>query len=50
MNEMQEFAIKILMDYAKEKGIQVRSTSDLSPLEEWLIINLFKVWDTIEIP
>lgn len=32
----------ILNTYAKEKNIIVRSTSDLSPLEEWLLILLAK--------
>ena len=35
------FVIKILRQYADETGSLVRSTSDLSPLEEWLLIQLF---------
>ena len=41
MNDKAEFAVKILHEYAKEQGIVPRSTSDLSPLEEWLILRLF---------
>ena len=33
-------AVDILKQYAKEKSVIVRSTSDLSPLEEWLLIQL----------
>ena len=32
-----EASIEILKRYAVETGVIVRSTSDLSPLEEWLI-------------
>ena len=41
MNELAEYAVKILKQYADEKHTTVRGTSDLSPLEEWLIIKLF---------
>lgn len=37
-----EFIIKTLKRYAEEKGIIVRSTSDLSPLEIWLLLELEK--------
>jgi len=37
-----EFAVKILREYAKENQSLVRGTSDLSPLEAWLIIKLYK--------
>lgn len=37
-----EQAVKILQQYAKESGTTARSTSDLSPLEEWLIIKLIE--------
>ena len=37
MNDTAKYAVKILKKYAKEKGTMVRGTSDLSPLEEWLI-------------
>ncbi len=39
--EKSEFAVEILKQYATENGIPARSTSDLSPMEEWLIIQLF---------
>lgn len=42
MNEIAEFAVKILKEYASEQMIPARSTSDLSPMEEWLIIRLYK--------
>ena len=32
--------IEILTKYADESGFPVRSTSDLSPLEDWLIAEL----------
>lgn len=41
MNEKAEFAVSILKEYAEENQIQGRSTSDLSPLEQWLILRLF---------
>lgn len=33
----------LLREYAKEKGTIVRSTSDLSPLEEWLVIKIARL-------
>jgi len=41
MNEKAEFASQILKRYAYEHQILARSTSDISPLEEWLILQLF---------
>ena len=38
-----DFAVKILKQYAKETCTIQRSTSDLSGLEEYLIIKLFKI-------
>ena len=35
--------LKILIDYAEEKGVPVRSTSDLSMLESWLLLRLAKL-------
>lgn len=35
------FVIKTLRQYAYETGSLTRSTSDLSPMEEWLLIQLF---------
>lgn len=34
--------IEILKRYAEEKQIIIRSTSDLSPFEEWLLCQLIK--------
>jgi hypothetical protein len=43
MNEKAEFAVDILKEYAKQNQVLPRSTSDLSKLEEWLIIELLRV-------
>ena len=40
-NEKAEFAVKILLEYAGENQVPARSTSDLSPLEQWLILRLY---------
>lgn len=40
--KLSEFVVHILKQYAKERGLPVRSTSDLSPLEEYLLIELYK--------
>lgn len=40
METIEEFAVKILKQYAKENMTLLRSTSGLSPLEQWLIIQL----------
>lgn len=40
MNKVAQFASTILKQYANENGTTVRGTSDLSPLEQWLIIQL----------
>lgn len=42
MSDLSKYATDILKEYAKEKGNTVRSTSDLSPLEKWLIKKLFE--------
>lgn len=34
--------ISILRQYANENGIPIRSTSDLSPLEIWLVNEIIK--------
>jgi len=39
--EHVKFMVDILLAYAKENMIPVRSTSDLSPLEEWLLMRLY---------
>lgn len=41
MNEKVDFAVNILERYAKENKTLVRGTTDLSPLEQWLIIELY---------
>lgn len=40
INEKAEFAVQVLRKYAHQTGNMLRGTSDLSPLEEWLIIQL----------
>ena len=42
-NEKAEHAVKLLRQYTKECSIPPRSTSDLSPLEEWLIIDHLRI-------
>ena len=37
-----DFALKLLKQYAVENGTTLRSTSDLSQLEEWLILKSFE--------
>lgn len=41
-NEKAEFAVKTLKRYAAENHTLPRGTSDISPLEEWLILELMK--------
>jgi hypothetical protein len=43
MNEKSEFAVKILKQYSLENQIPARCTSDLSPMEQWLILKLFAI-------
>lgn len=43
MNEKVEFAVRVLKQYALENQIPARSTSDLSPMEQWLILRLLAV-------
>lgn len=38
-----DFAVSLLEEYATENQVNKRSTSDLSPLEEWLIIKLYNM-------
>lgn len=40
MNEKAKFAVKTIQKYAKQNGFGNRNTSDISPFEEWLIIEL----------
>ena len=37
-----EEAIRILKEYSEEMQVLVRSTSDLSPLEQWLLNKLIE--------
>jgi hypothetical protein len=43
MNEKAEFAGRVLRQYALENQVPARSTSDLSPMEQWLILRLLAV-------
>jgi hypothetical protein len=43
MNIKAEKAVKILKEYAVEGGVSPRSTSDLSSLEEWLLLRLINI-------
>jgi hypothetical protein len=43
MNEKAEFAVRVLRQYALENQVPARSTSDLSPMEQWLILRLLAV-------
>jgi hypothetical protein len=50
MSERSETCVAILKHYAAENGTIVRSTSDLSPLESWLLCHLsdmFLLIDTL---
>jgi len=38
-----EFAVSILKEYANENKINARDTSDLSQLEQWLLIKLYEI-------
>lgn len=44
MSEKSEFAVKTLKQYVEENQVLPRSTSDLSKLEEWLILQLFEYY------
>lgn len=41
METKAQFAVKILKEYADENQLPQRSTSDLSKLEEWLLIKMY---------
>ena len=43
MSELAEFAVTTLKEYAHQKSFGCRNTSDLSQLEEWLLVELFRV-------
>lgn len=47
-NKIADFAVKIIDEYAKENGINARDTTDLSPLEQWLILRLYNVVEKSE--
>jgi hypothetical protein len=40
MSGLADKVVEILRQHAQEQGTIVRSTSDLSPLEEWLILKV----------
>jgi len=44
MNKPVDFTVNILKQYAGENGEIVRGTTDLSPLEQWLIMQLYKLY------
>lgn len=50
INPTADFAVGILTQYAHESANTIRSTSDLSPLEEWLIVKLYAThqWHPVE--
>ena len=48
MNDKAKFAVEILREYAKQNQTPVRSTSDLSPLEQWLILRLADILEQSE--
>jgi len=41
-NKKAEFVVKVLKEYAYLSGNIPRSTSDLSPLEQYLLMELYK--------
>lgn len=43
MLSKSQFESIILLEYSKEKMLPRRSTSDVSPLEEWLILKLYSI-------
>lgn len=47
---IQARIVIILKEYANEKGVIVRSTSDISPLEEWLLIKVAKMEQQMNLP
>jgi hypothetical protein len=49
MDNLRETAVELLKEYAVEQGTIVRSTSDLSPLEEWLLVKLANYYLTFAI-
>lgn len=42
INEKAAFAVGVLKKYAHENQVPPRSTSDLSKLEQWLILELME--------
>lgn len=43
ISDTAAFAVDTLKRYAHETGNLLRGTSDLSPLEEWLLVQLFEI-------
>lgn len=43
MNKKAKFAVKTLKEYALESQTTARGTTDISPLEEWLILKLYDI-------
>ena len=50
MKNKAEFAVNILLEYAKQNGINGRDITDLSPLESWLILRLYNIEGQLTIP
>lgn len=50
MNDKAKFAVKTLKRYSEENGVPNRSTRDLSPLEQWLILQLKLVKESDSLP
>lgn len=43
ISDVAQFAVDTLKIYAAQTGNLPRSTSDLSPLEQWLLVEYFKL-------
>jgi len=46
--KLAEFAVSVLKKYAKENGELVRGTTDTSPLEQWLMIQMYHAVNKLE--
>lgn len=47
MTNKQQIMIDLLKEYARQQGTTVRGTSDLSPLEEWLLLKIAQKLENI---
>ena len=41
INKLADFCLQVLRDYANSASTMVRGTSDISPLEEYLLLRLY---------